>query len=113
MSVTHACADCVHMREGVPPDPMEGIRLVSKKVLELRARWQQELESRAMFEQERLLAGDPFDFEPYAFPFCAFFSKDKVTDPVSGKEHALYVLCAAANPDGECAEFAAKPTEAA
>ena len=105
------CANCVHMREGVPPDPMEGIRLVSKKVLELRARWQQELESRAMFEQERLLAGDAFDFEPYAFPFCEFYSKEKVVDPVSGKEHSLFVLCASANANSDCAEFTAKPAE--
>lgn len=97
------------MREGAPPDPMDGIRLISKKTLDLRARWQREREARAMLEQERLLAGDAFDFEPWAFPYCAFYSDDTVVDPVSGKAHALYVLCAAANADGGCEQFRARP----
>lgn len=99
------CARCVHVRHGVAPDPLAGVRLVSKKVLELRAKWQQELETRASFEQERLLAGEPFDFEPYAFPYCHLLSTDEAIDPVTGNQRRLYVLCAAANPNGDCEKF--------
>jgi hypothetical protein len=101
------CSKCVHIRYGAPPDPLAGIRLVSKKVLELKARWQKELETRATFEQERMLAGEPFDFEPYAFPYCDLYSKEKAVDPITSKERVLYVLCATANPKGDCRDFLA------
>lgn len=103
------CSSCTHRREGVPPDPLMGVRLVSQKVLELRAKWQQELQTRATFEQERLLAGDAFDYEPYAYPYCSRFSR--IEDSGSKTGRSLYVLCAAANPNGDCEHF--QPNEPA
>lgn len=104
MSDRH-CAGCVHIRHGEPADPLEGIRLVSRKVLELRAKWQQELATRATFEEQRMLSGEPFDFEPVAFPYCAHYSQRAVVDPVSGRAHDVFVLCVVANPHGDCADW--------
>lgn len=104
------CSNCTHRREGVPPDPLMGVRLVSQKVLELRAKWQQELQTRATFEQERLLAGDPFDYEPYAYPYCAHFSRIEGSGSNGGR--SLYILCAAANPNDDCEHFQASEPHA-
>lgn len=101
------CSRCTHIRQGEPANPLEGVRLVSQKVLELRARWQQELATRATYEEQRLLAGEPFDFEPIAFPYCAHDSRRAVEDAVSGAKQRLFVLCSVANPHGRCEDFEA------
>jgi hypothetical protein len=93
------CSSCTHFRLARPPNPLQGIRLVSSKALELRAKWQQELASRALLEQQRFEAGLPFDFEPLAYPYCAHFSRVEKT-----KEQD-FVLCAAANVHDDCAAF--------
>ncbi|MEQ9503301.1 MAG: hypothetical protein RIT81_40950 [Deltaproteobacteria bacterium] len=99
------CANCHHIRFGEPANPLEGIRLVSQKVLELRAKWQQELATRATYEEQRMLSGEPFDFEPIAFPYCAHDSERDILDPNSGAKHDLFVLCSAKNPHGNCEDF--------
>ena len=100
-----ACADCVHIRHGRAADPLSGIRLVSKKILELRARWQQELSTRATFEEQRLVGGHAFDFEPIAYPYCAHFSVPDPTASDTTPRFTVYEICARANPRGECAAF--------
>jgi hypothetical protein len=96
-----SCESCIHYRLTTPPDPLQGIRLVSKKMIELRTKWQQELANRAQLEEQRLDAGLPFDFEPWAYPYCAHYSE--VESQTNGDP--TWVLCAVANPNDECDEF--------
>jgi hypothetical protein len=103
-----ACDDCVHIRHGRAPDPLAGIRLVSKKILELRARWQQELATRATFEEQRLVGGHAFDFEPIAYPYCARFSTPEPGQQEPARRFTVFEPCARANPRGECAAFQAR-----
>lgn len=60
------CDTCVHYREPSPPDPFAEVRLVSKKVLELRSKWRQEMVSRARLEYQKLISGETFQYEPLA-----------------------------------------------
>jgi hypothetical protein len=101
-----SCDGCRHYRLVTPPDPLAGIRLVSKKMIELRTKWQQELANRAQIEEQRFDAGLPFDFEPWAYPYCAHYSE--IESQANGD--SIWVLCAAANPNESCTRF---PPEAA
>lgn len=102
----NACKACVHYRVATPPNPLAGIRLVSKKTIELRTKWQHELAQRAEAERQRLDAGLAFDFEPWSLPYCAHYSA------AESQRNGMptWVLCATANPRGECERFT--PTSA-
>ena len=96
-----SCDGCRHCRLATPPDPLAGIRLISKKMIELRTKWQQELANRAQIEEQRFDAGLPFDFEPWAYPYCAHYSQVESQTNVD----RIWVLCSAANPNGQCEQF--------
>jgi hypothetical protein len=104
------CERCVFHRLTPTPDPLDGVRLASTKLIELRARWHQELAERATAEDRRFVSGEAFDFPPISYPWCEHFSSEaEVPDPVTGRIAKLYVTCAQANPDGRCESFQEKP----
>ena len=95
------CIKCIYLRRGNPLDPLEGIRLLSSKVLELRAKWHQEIEKRSFNEEQMIDQNAEFNFEPITTPYCLRFSR---LDPAPGEE-PVYQLCYYANRDNTCKDF--------
>lgn len=104
--------------------------LASGGVLKARNEWDQQQRQRALQEKQRFEAGQPFDYEPHHYAWCAFFtalelvdrarSGDRTAvdelltqggaafDPVTGELSPIYVLCARMNPTGECSKWESK-----
>jgi hypothetical protein len=70
-------------------------------MFELRTKWEKHLDERAMWEQQRFESALPFDFEPWSYAYCEYFSQLTTTPP-------RYELCADKNVDNDCKEFLAK-----
>jgi hypothetical protein len=98
------CDRCVHFQFANPPDPFTGIKLASKKVVELRSKWRQEMVSRARLEYQKLISGEPFNYEPIALAWCRHFSK-AADDPDSAVSQRLFVPCDRQNPSDDCEQF--------
>jgi hypothetical protein len=92
------CKECNHYRMATPPNPLDTVKLSSPKAIELQTKWQQELANRALAEQQRFEHGRPFDFEPWAYSYCSYFSEIESATA----RRRLWVLCAHANPDDTC-----------
>ena len=96
-----SCDECAHFRLATPPNPLAGITHVSPKLIKLHTEWQRELANRALAEQQRLQLNTPFDFEPWAYPYCAHFSGTE--SEAAGQK--VYVLCEQANAEHDCQMF--------
>ena len=92
------CDACVHFREPKPVEPFRDIRLASKKMMELRTKWREELVQRARLEHQRLLSGDLFFYEPVALAWCGHYSR--ITD-----DERSFVPCDRQNSDDNCPGF--------
>ena len=109
MADGRTCESCTYYRPGNPPDPFAGVKLVSKKTLELRSKWRQEMIARARVESQQLRSGEPFDYEPFAVPWCEHYSR-----PPEGAADGprVYVPCQRQNPDADCGEHKPSAGEA-
>jgi hypothetical protein len=104
MADVRRCDGCAHYRLPNPVDPFRGIELVSKKVLELRSKWRQEMVSRARLEYQKLISGEPFQYEPIALAWCGHYSEqvDDLDDAVGTR---VFVPCDRQNPNDDCPQY--------
>jgi len=124
---TRICVACQHYRIRPKYQLYSPASLQSPGVLKAKTEWEQQERQRAEQEAQRLAAGQPFDYEPHSYPWCANFTRldlvkkangndadalatlmregGAVMDPVSGKVTAIYVLCAQINPTGQCSSY--------
>src|ERR1017187_1272196 len=102
------CKICVHYRPPNPPDPFVGLRLFSKKTVELRSKWRQEMVTRARAEYQKLESGEPFAYEPFAVAWCDHYSRPPEG---SGDDARVFVPCSRQNPNDDCPDYRPQPDE--
>lgn len=123
----HLCIRCKHHRDRSKAILFGAAELQSPGVLKARTEWDQQQRQRAQQEQQRLASGIPFDYEPHHFAWCAAYTQTDLArrarkgdeealralleqgmgaiNPVTGEISLIYVLCAQANPTGNCERY--------
>jgi hypothetical protein len=64
------CKRCVHYCLRPRPALFQPSELQSAAVLKAQLEWDQEDQQRKRLEQQRYEAGQPFSYEPHAYPWC-------------------------------------------
>lgn len=122
------CRFCVHYRMRPNMTLFSAGDLAAPGVLKARNQWDQQRTQRAFQEEQRLLNGQPFDYEPHHYPWCDRFTRHELVEkaragdegalrqlieeggaslnPVTGDITPLYILCAWMNEHEDCESFA-------
>jgi len=111
MSEIRICGRCRHFREKIIANPFSNrLDVWTPEILEAKTKWEEQQREIAIVEEQRYLAGEPFDYEPNYYPWCAAWTEREPVsiDPITGETTPLYVLCAHANQDGKCKLYEAK-----
>lgn len=121
------CARCKHQRVRARPVLFNGDEMTSAGVLKQQLEWVQQERQREEADQRRFMAGAAFDYEPFGYPWCDFYTKMEEVDqarggdesvlgelldggfanlnPVTGEITPIYMLCDRLNPRADCEKY--------
>ena len=121
------CVKCKHHRRRAELKLFSGEEMASAAVLKQQLEWVQLQRQREEAEQRRFMEGGVFDYEPFTYAWCAYFTEidnakkasagdeSLLTDlldrgvvnvnPVTGEITPIYALCNRHNPQAECKRY--------
>jgi len=73
MSIS-VCRDCTYYRMRQPLRLFGENDLGNAGILKAQMEWDQQLRQRALQEQQRVAAGQSFDYEPFSYAWCAAYT---------------------------------------